>query len=458
METNITYQKSYREYKAELDGVLQRTAESFVQIGYLLKVARDTNVLAESGYKSVTEFAEAEYNLNKTQVSRFISINDKFSEGGYSDHLLPGYVGFGYAKLTLMLQLPDAVNEGLTPWYSKTEIQAIKEEVEEEKKVSDIETYLEAQDKSEKEPESVVEKAVFYLGESEPELFVELAKACAQESSKDLIKEILVPQGEKTYSIRIPGTGRVMLMLSDQTDGRMVNVRTGETVTITWEEIKEHWVNLTQGSSEPKKRWSELYCRPFPVEEKTRIAPVQQKSEKTPTKKESKTVKAPKKTEWKSSYKVGQQIKVITDDNIGELKKKREKPGVWKVQFATYVADMREAQFTEYVEAPEQETEEQVPGQTSIEEDFKEFLPEPSEETVNFAEIAEGTPIDNQPASGNEETEKLKREIRNTILLMNTLAKQEDWKRLIEETMAVQRCAEQMLELENLATEEQQEE
>ena len=46
----ITYQKSYREYKAELDSELQKTAEGFVRIGYLLKVARDTNVLAESGY------------------------------------------------------------------------------------------------------------------------------------------------------------------------------------------------------------------------------------------------------------------------------------------------------------------------------------------------------------------------------------------------------------------------
>lgn len=448
METNITYQKSYtyREYKAELDGVLQRTAESFVQIGYLLKVARDTNVLAESGYKSVTEFAEAEYNLNKTQVSRFISINDKFSEWGYSDHLLPGYVGFGYAKLTLMLQLPDAVNEGLSPWYSKAEIQAIKEEVEEEKTVSDIETYLEAQDKSEKEPESIAEKAVFYLGESEPELFVELAKVCAQEDSVRLIGMTLVPQGEKTYSIRIPGEGRVMLMLSDQTDGRMVNVRTGETVSLTWDEIREHWVKLTQGSSEPRKRWSELYCRPFPEAEKPGIAPVQQKSSAAPVKKESKTVKAPKKTEWKSSYKVGQQVKVIANNHIGELKEKREKPGVWKVQYGTYAADVHEAQFTEYAVEPEPDAEEQVPGQTSIEADFKEFLPEPSEETVNSAKIAEGTPIDSQPASGDEETDKLKRELCDTILQMNTLAKQEEWECLIEEAKKVQQYAERMLE------------
>lgn len=66
----ITYQKSYREYKAELDSELQKTAEGFVRIGYLLKVARDTNVLAESGYKTVAEFAQAEYSLDKTQVSR----------------------------------------------------------------------------------------------------------------------------------------------------------------------------------------------------------------------------------------------------------------------------------------------------------------------------------------------------------------------------------------------------
>ena len=140
----IAYQKSYREYKAELDNELQKTAEGFVRIGYLLKVARDTNVLAESGYKTVAEFAQAEYSLDKTQVSRFISINDKFAENGYSDRLQAKYQGFGYAKLTLMLQLPDAVNEALTPSYSKAEIQSIKEEVDEEKKVSDIEVCLEA--------------------------------------------------------------------------------------------------------------------------------------------------------------------------------------------------------------------------------------------------------------------------------------------------------------------------
>ena len=78
----IIYRKSYQEYKQELDAVLTRTAEDFVQIGYLLKVARDTNILADSGYANVTDFAKAEYGIDKTQVSRFININDRFSENG----------------------------------------------------------------------------------------------------------------------------------------------------------------------------------------------------------------------------------------------------------------------------------------------------------------------------------------------------------------------------------------
>lgn len=41
---------SYEEYKHEVDSELQRSAESFVRIGYLLKIARDTDILKGSPY------------------------------------------------------------------------------------------------------------------------------------------------------------------------------------------------------------------------------------------------------------------------------------------------------------------------------------------------------------------------------------------------------------------------
>lgn len=275
----ITYQKSYQEYKEELKTELNRTVESFVRIGYLLKVARDTDILKQSEYDNVVDFAKAEYGIDKTQVSRFIHINDKFSEGGYADHLLPEYQGYGYAKLTIMLQLPDAINEALSPEYTKSEIQQIKNEIDEEKKISDLEVMMETR----KVPGGrLIKRVIEKIGEDDPELFVEIAKVIKQEGKEILpfteIATEMAPDDEKTYSVRVPAEGRIMLMLS-KNSCRMVNTRSGERTDTDWQEIKEEWVNLIKDLENPEDCWSETYCQPFPKEEKEPVAPVQPKKE-----------------------------------------------------------------------------------------------------------------------------------------------------------------------------------
>lgn len=272
----IEYKKTYAEYKRELDTELSKTAESFVRIGYLLKVARDTDILVESGYKNMAEFAHAEYGLSDTYVSRFIKINDKFSEDGYSDHLLPEYQGFGYAKLALMLQLPDSINAELSPAYTKTEIQAIKDEVDEEKKVSDIERMLEAP----LSDRPLIEQTIYWLGKAEPELYMQISKRMADIWTVEDIKECMAPQGEKTYSVRIPGAGRMLLMLNEET-ACIVSTRTGEKTETGWGEIGQQWEKI-RGS---KEQWQQMYGDTFP--ENNEVAPVQPK-------KETKVVKAKK--------------------------------------------------------------------------------------------------------------------------------------------------------------------
>lgn len=289
MTEEIMYQKSYREYKAELDAELTKTAEGFVRIGYLLKVARDTDILKDSGYDNVNEFAKAEYGIDKTQVSRFIRINDKFSEGGYSDHLLPEYQGYGYAKLTLMLQLPDAINEGLSPAYSKSEIQAIKDEVEAEGRITDIEVMMEEQDPK-AAGETTIRKLVYQIGEEDPEMFAEL---CDREGDYvQKVQEAMAPQGEKTYSVRIPGMGRLMMMLNETGECRIVNSRTGEKETVTWEEIAEEWSVLCECTDQtPQERYEKVYAMPYP-QKKAEVAPVQQKEAVRKEKKDSKVSRA----------------------------------------------------------------------------------------------------------------------------------------------------------------------
>lgn len=343
----IMYQKSYEEYKAELDGELQRSAESFVRIGYLLKVARDTNILEESGYKSVAEFAEAEYNLNKTQVSRFISINDKFSEGGYSDHLLPDYKGFGYAKLTIMLQIPDAINEELSPNFSKAEIQAIKEEIDNEKTVTDLERIMEGSDTLESVDDRIetLYKTILQLGEDEPELYVELSNRRNEDMSV-VIPDIMAPDGEKIYSVRVRGIGRLMLTISDMSDSvKLINSRTGEKESFTWADVAGAWEYagiLGLENQSGVQCWEKRYERRFPVEE---VAPVQLQNGTKPDKNEKKDTQS-KKPEQKKQSKV-----VKAQD-------KKHEPA-----------------------AAVPEEEEQLPGQMSV-KDYEGVVPEATYEEV----------------------------------------------------------------------------
>ena len=281
----MEYTKTYQEYKQELDAVLTRTAEDFVQIGYLLKVARDTNILAESGYATVTDFAKAEYGIDKTQVSRFISINDRFSEDGYSDHLLTSYKGFGYAKLTLMLQIPDEINEVLPPTLSKAEIQDIKDEVDAESKVTDIEVEIEkaeaaaVTDKPMLPPEgSPLYRNLWQLGKEQEDLFRKLWMVCFMETASRNrnnaeIIDVLIPQGDAVYTVRIPGERRTQIIVNS--DGAtIVNLKTLERSKYTEDQICLAVRSLVDGGSSPEEQYKMLYGEDLTPEE-PEIAPVQ---------------------------------------------------------------------------------------------------------------------------------------------------------------------------------------
>lgn len=372
---NIIYQKTYQEYKQELDAVLTRTAEDFVQIGYLLKVARDTNILAESGYATVTDFAKAEYGIDKTQVSRFISINDRFSEGGYSDHLLPNYKGFGYAKLTLMLQIPDEINEALPPTLSKAEIQDIKDEVDAESRVTDIEVEIEraeaaaVTDKPMLPPEgSPLKRNLWQMGKEQEELFRKLWMACFMETASGNrnnaeIMDVLIPQGDAVYTVRIPGERRTQIIVNS--DGAtIVNLKTLERSKYTEDQICDAVRSLIDGGSSPEEQYKMLYCENMTPEE-PEVAPVQ--SDETPKE---------KKPEKRKESRV---TKAVTEKKkTREPEKKPEQmtiPGA-APDPAPQVTDSCSGESEQKQNTDTMDTEEQVPGQTDLENDFPQYCPD----------------------------------------------------------------------------------
>lgn len=392
---NIIYQKTYQEYKQELDAVLTRTAEDFVQIGYLLKVARDTNILAESGYATVTDFAKAEYGIDKTQVSRFISINDRFSEGGYSDHLLPNYKGFGYAKLTLMLQIPDEINEALPPTLSKAEIQDIKDEVDAESKVTDIEVEIEraeaaaVTDKPMLPPEgSPLKRNLWQLGKEQEELFRKLWMVCFMETASGNrnnaeIMDVLIPQGDAVYAVRIPGERRTQIIVNSE-GATVVNIKTLERSKYTEDQICDAVRSLIDGGSSPEEKYKMLYGEDL-IPEEPKIAPAQPnetpKEKKPEKRKESRVTKA--NTEKKKPKEPERKPEQMTIPGAA--------PDPAPEEPETQVTDSCSGESEQKQNTDTMDTEEQIPGQTDLENDFPQYCPDEGDQRAAYRQSIRGS-------------------------------------------------------------------
>ena len=367
MEQVIGY-RSYQEYKQELDTELKKTAEGFVRIGYLLKVARDTSILAESQYDNVVDFARAEYGLDKTQVSRFMNINDKFSEGGYAPELKAEYQGFGYAKLSIMLLLPEDVNNVLTPDYSKAEIQQIKDEVDEEKKTTDIEVILEEKDSVQQSFDTNIEKAVYQLGKDAPEVYKRLWESSVKngESRKRFI-ENLIPDEKAMYIVRIPGAGRCMLSMKAEEDAvKLINIRdSSANETYTKQELEDALKKMMPDTDTWGKAWQSLYGEKLPAEKNAAVAPVQSKAA---PRKESKVI-VPKKPEPEKSV-------PESKENVSKTVQKPEMT-LNDVNPKIPAPDPKPVEEDVPEEKPDvqQDTNEQIPGQDEI-ENHPEYMPE----------------------------------------------------------------------------------
>lgn len=108
--------------RQELIGVKQ----SFVRIGYALRQIDDQRLYENDGYKSIAEFAKAEYGLEASTTSRFMSINREYSIDGYSEHLRPEYTDLGRSQLEEMLKLPDSDRQMIQPEASREDIRELK--------------------------------------------------------------------------------------------------------------------------------------------------------------------------------------------------------------------------------------------------------------------------------------------------------------------------------------------
>lgn len=112
--------------KSELEDELRGAAAGFVRIGYLLRKIDESEGYKQDGCDSLTEWAEKEYGLSASSVSRFIAINKRYSIDGYSKQLRLEYAKYGQAKLQEMLTLPEEALQMVSPEMKRADIREIK--------------------------------------------------------------------------------------------------------------------------------------------------------------------------------------------------------------------------------------------------------------------------------------------------------------------------------------------
>lgn len=112
--------------KNELEQELRNAAAGFVRIGYLLRKAEESEGYKNDGYDTLTEWAQDNYGLTPSQVSRFKAINKRYSIDGYSNQLKLEYANYGQSKLTEMLTLSDEGMEMVSPEMKRDDIREIK--------------------------------------------------------------------------------------------------------------------------------------------------------------------------------------------------------------------------------------------------------------------------------------------------------------------------------------------
>ena len=117
---------SYDSAKSIIRRDLESMSRKFITIGYYLKLIRDNEMYRQDGFRDIWEFAQDAYGISKSTCSRWMAMNDKFSQGGNSPYLKEEYRDFGKSQLQEMLYLTDEQMEQARPDMTAKEIREIR--------------------------------------------------------------------------------------------------------------------------------------------------------------------------------------------------------------------------------------------------------------------------------------------------------------------------------------------
>ena len=214
--TMADYLQSKEEIKKDLGGIVK----SFVRIGWQLNRIDKTRAYEMEGYKSIAEFAKAEYDMNPDGVTRFIKVYEKYSVPGDTPELQERYRDFKFSQLTEMLQISEEDREMFEPEAKRESIREFRKfQKENESNPDNLLNWK-------TEPENVLEETIFQFFKAHREF---LNGVYEKETLKEAV-ELINPSGNSHYRYNT-----VFLMMYDLEKGIRVCEFGKNPENMTWE-------------------------------------------------------------------------------------------------------------------------------------------------------------------------------------------------------------------------------
>ena len=237
----------YIQCKNDIKNNLGSIVKSFVRIGWLLTRIDKSGAYKNDGYSTISEFAQAEYGMNKSGVSRFKKIYEKYSVPGDTPELRDEYKEFNQSQLEEMLQIPEEDYVMLHPEANKEDFRELKRfNKENDSNPENLWSWKEA-----KTPEEKLKATVQEFFRENKEILNDFYGKNL--SVKELAEEIC-PSGSRSYR-----KGTVFLMFYTLEQGIMVKIF-GETPTkMTYQEFVDHTKQIFDAAAAGDGTWDNYF-------------------------------------------------------------------------------------------------------------------------------------------------------------------------------------------------------
>lgn len=135
MSTSLTFSVQTMEYDAldrEIKRTMHRSAKNIVQLGFMLRQMLEKRKWAYA-YSSFDEYLREELHLDYSMATRFININRKYSVSGNSMDIAERYEGYSQGLLIEMLNMPQELEEKVSPDMTVKQVREIKRQAKTER-------------------------------------------------------------------------------------------------------------------------------------------------------------------------------------------------------------------------------------------------------------------------------------------------------------------------------------